>query len=69
MPFQIIGEILENETALDLKIKPYKSKIFYTQESALKHAYSKVYRKDRNTKRSRNVLINFYIKTIKFGEM
>jgi len=69
MPFQVIGEILKDETALNIQIKPYKSKIFYTQESAIKHGYKMVYRKDGNNKRTRNVLIDWYIKTIPFGEM
>lgn len=69
MPFQVVGEIWENATALRLKSKPYASKIFYTDQTALKHGYSKVYEKDGNTKRTKNVLVNWYVKTIPFGKM
>jgi predicted HTH transcriptional regulator len=69
MPFQIIGEIIDNDEKVDFKIKPYKSKIYYTEETALKDAYKKVYHKDGNTKRRKNVLVNFYIKTIRFGDL
>jgi hypothetical protein len=61
MGYQIIGEIIKDENAMSVQITPYKSKIFRTQESAIKYAYSKVYRKDGNTKRTKNVLINFQI--------
>jgi hypothetical protein len=61
MGYRIVGEIMKDARALDLKITPYKSSIFNTQEEALSYAYKKVYRKNGNDKRSRNVLINFYI--------
>lgn len=67
MPFQVVGEIIDDVQKVNFKKTPYRSKIFYTPETAQKHAYSMVYRKDGNTKRSKNVLTNFYIKTITFG--
>lgn len=63
--YQIIGEIWKDITAIKLNIKPYKSKIFNSDKEALKYAYSMIYKKDGNTKRSKNVLVNFYIHEIK----
>ena len=69
MPFRVVGEIIDDVHKIDFKVKPYKSKIFYTSESALKHGYSKVYQKDGNAKRTKNVLTNFYIEEIPFGKI
>jgi hypothetical protein len=69
MPFQVVGQILDDESKVDFKIKPFLSKIFYTDETARRYAYSLVYKKDGNNKRTKNVLINWYIRTIPFGKL
>jgi hypothetical protein len=69
MPFQVIGTIIENTSKINWKTKPYKSKIFYTEETALKHMYSMIYQKNGNIKRVKNVLVNSYIKPLKFKEI
>ncbi len=65
MAYRIRGEIVKDPTKIIPKTRPYISRRFKTQEAALKHAYSKVYRKDGNTKKTRNFLQNFYVEEVK----
>lgn len=64
MGYRVVGSIIKDVRALDLKVTPYKSKVFKNDRVAQKHAYSLVYQKDGNTKRTKNVLVNFYIDTV-----
>jgi hypothetical protein len=59
--FIIKGTLIKDVTALNLKSKPYKSKVFKTSEQASKYGWKKVYRSDGNTRRTRNVLTDFQI--------
>ena len=68
MAYKVKGTIIKSLTALDLKKKPYESKCFKTQEEAMRHGYSKVYKKDGNTKRTLNVLTDFQIFQVKKGK-
>ena len=61
MNYRVKGTIIKDITALSLKSKPYTSRSFKTLYLASKHGYSKVYLKDGNTKRTRNVLTDFQI--------
>lgn len=60
----VIGEIIDDLTKVDFKVKDFQSKPYKTNEAALRAAYKKVYQKDGNTRRVRNVLTNFYTKDI-----
>lgn len=64
MGYRIVGEVIDDFTKIMFKKKPLRSKVFKTQEEALKYAYAMVYRKDGNTKRVKNVLTNFYVETV-----
>jgi hypothetical protein len=64
MKVVVIGEIIDDLTKVDFKVKDFQSRPYKTQESALRAAYKKVYQKDGNTRRTKNVLTNFYTKDI-----
>lgn len=63
--YVVVGYIIDDLSKINYKEKPYKSKQFKSSYDATKHGYSLVYQKDGNTKRTKNVLVNFQIETIK----
>lgn len=61
--YRVEGTVIKDLSSIRWIQKPFKSKKFKTQEEAIRFGYSKVYRKDGNTKRTRNVLTNYQIKS------
>lgn len=64
MGYRIVGFIIDDFEKINFKEKPYRSKIFKDEIKARKYAYSKVYEKDGNTKKTKNTLVNFYIEKV-----
>ena len=55
------GTIISDMSSIKPKVKAFISKPYKTQYLATKSAYRRVYQKDGNTKRTRNVLTDFQV--------